>query len=55
MSTSLIVAVNDRWLIYFITGFLQQTDTKNEIFTIYADYDNERLTNTGPEILEKLK
>ena len=53
MSISLIVANNERRLICFITRFLQRTDTKNEIITNYFDYDNERLTNTGLENLEK--
>ena len=41
--------------IFHDSFFLQRTDSKSKIFTNYSDYDNERLTNTGLESLEKLK
>ena len=53
--TSLIVAVNEWWLIYFITRFLQRTATRNELLTNYSDCVNETLTNSGLESLEKVK
>ena len=42
-------------MIYFMTRILQQTDTKNELLANYFDFNNERLSNKGLEILEKLK
>ena len=48
VSTSLIVAGNEWWLIYFITRFLQRTATRNEIFTKFSDCDNEALTLYWP-------
>ena len=53
-SNSLIVAVNQWWLIEFIARFQLRTETRDELFTNYSETLNEKLTNTGLESLEKL-